>query len=135
MEPNDHSQKTFTLSLDDQVGFKKALTAKLSHSISQLMIGRSTEETDMGNTYVTGQINNRPSDTGSISKVIIDGYFCSVHLVVVSFSLDDLSVGDYVHFLLEERQDGTFVMNKDSHCIVNSDADFDDIDLGLFFQE
>jgi hypothetical protein len=132
MEPTARSQKNYTLQIINQQEYRNAVSAKMSLANARLFAGAEFVENNISTMCVDGRINSRPSQPGQISKILVDGYWCVVNFVVVSFPED---VGDnWIHFLLNAGDDGTFEVAKNSHAIVSENGSFDTGDVGDFFE-
>jgi hypothetical protein len=134
MEPTVHSQKKLTLQLINQQAYRNAISAKMNLASARLFAGAEFMQNKISDMYIEGRINSRPSQPGQVSKIIIDGYWCTVSFVVISFFVDDIC-SQSTHFLLTLEDDGTIIVAENSHAIINTDSSFEDGNIGDFFNK
>lgn len=135
MEPIAHSQKKYSLRIVNQQGYRNAISAKLNFASASLYAGTQFVENNILDMYIEGRLNSRPTQAGNVEKIIVEGIFCAVAFVIVSFQ-DETTLED-VYFLLAVGNNGEISIAPGSQGITAQDARFnsDKIDIKDFFDK
>lgn len=133
MEPVVRSQKKYSLQIINQASCRKAIAAMLSVASVHLIVDIEFLEEDLRLVpYVEGRINSRPTQLGTVEKIIVDdsGGAIRVSFVIISFS--EAREDPRKYFLLKIARDGRIAPTPNSHVLVRPEGCQLDVDkLGV----